>query len=125
MRTYEVFKELVAQEVPVCNCEKHQKADTVEYCPACECYTDSCVACGVPEPECSCTQLDVDLFDYSTCHLCDPQSGYNILMRRHHARTVRNVADTPRKPAAAQVCFDCRELENNCHCDPFAVRRSA
>ncbi len=29
------------------------------------------------EPECTCTRVDVDLYDARGCELCDPQSGWN------------------------------------------------
>ena len=29
------------------------------------------------EPECSCTQLDVDYFDNRNCEVCNPQSSWN------------------------------------------------
>ena len=33
------------------------------------------------EPDCECTQTDVDLFDASGCELHDPHSPYNVRLR--------------------------------------------
>ena len=105
-------------EPAVCVCN----TDKVEYCEVCKCWTDGCEACGVPEPECSCTWIDADRVDVSTCHLHDSRSDYNVLMRRHNAR--KAAIAMPRKPATA-FCYDCKQPETACNCDPFAVRRSA
>lgn len=109
-------------EPAACICEQHQAAGTAGYCEICKCWTDGCEVCGVPEPECSCTWTDVDMVDASACHAHDPQSEYNVLMRRHRAR--QSAIAMPRKPATA-FCYDCMKEETSCNCDPFAVRRSA
>jgi hypothetical protein len=65
---------------PVCICTPGNE-DNMEYCPVCETYSDSCVAC-MPEPSCDCVYTDVDQTDAAGCQLHDPDSYYNFLVRQ-------------------------------------------
>lgn len=41
--------------------------------------------CLDAEPDCTCTQTDVDQFDARGCELCDPRSTWNEQQRREAA----------------------------------------
>ena len=66
-----------------------------------------CLACAVErvesqEPECECTQTDVDLFDAASCECHNPASPWNVRLRAVTA--VQEYDATPQDAASRGDC---------------------
>ena len=78
----------------VCTCHHEQ----VSFCEVCNEYSDCCLSC-LPQPKCTCVQVDVDIFDAADCELCDPDSHYNWLL----AKAEKTAAARPKPVTRAEV----------------------